>query len=322
MPLLPEYDCNSIDESTLRTSYRYLPKDFVETRQGLFFAVVSPGEEDSRVLAFLRYVRHRGGLQKLDSAGAHETLQRLQPTWLFHSPTLDAVVHGVPVHAIGRHYRPVEAFRAYSQQVDGPFPRLAQTLSKIPANALGVTGSYLIGANRAESDIDLVVFGRENFVAAQLAIGESIQSGCLQSLSEEQWRESYRRRGCELDFEEYLWHERRKLNKFSASGVKIDLGCVDQPHRGAMRSGRKLQRLTIQAPVTDDRWAFSTPAVYEVEHAVVQRVLALTPTYCGQARTGEVIQAAGWLEEESNGGKRLIVGTSREAPEEFIRVRR
>jgi predicted nucleotidyltransferase len=35
-----------------------------------------------------------------------------------------------------------------------------------------------------------------------------------------------------------------------------------------------------------------------------------------------VIQAAGWLEEESNGGKRLIVGTSREAPEEFIRVRR
>lgn len=72
--------------------------------------------------------------------------------------------------------------------------------------------------------------------------------------------------------------------------------------------------------MTEDTFAFDSPARYGIDHPDVSEIVCCTPTYVGQARRGEVIQAAGWLEETSRGTRRLIVGTSREAPGEYVRV--
>ena len=65
--------------------------------------------------------------------------------------------------------------------------------------------------------------------------------------------------------------------------------------------------------------AFDHPARYRVRHAAVSEVVSFTPTYAGQAVAGELIEASGWLEDDSAGARRLVVGTSREAGGEYVR---
>ena len=81
--------------------------------------------------------------------------------------------------------------------------------------------------------------------------------------------------------------------------------------------GEILGKETIVAKVTDASRAFDNPAVYNVEHESVSRVLSFTHTYSGQALAGETIEACGVIEQ--HGTERwLIVGTTREAKGEYI----
>ena len=75
--------------------------------------------------------------------------------------------------------------------------------------------------------------------------------------------------------------------------------------------------MTIRAKVTDASLAFDSPAVYEVDHKKITRVLSFTHTYSGQALTGEEIEACGVCELHGN-ERWLVVGTTREARGEYI----
>jgi hypothetical protein len=75
--------------------------------------------------------------------------------------------------------------------------------------------------------------------------------------------------------------------------------------------------MKIEAKVTDASLAFDSPAVYEVEHESVSRVLSFTHTYSGQALAGETIEACGMCEQHGN-ERWLVVGTTREARGEYI----
>jgi len=70
--------------------------------------------------------------------------------------------------------------------------------------------------------------------------------------------------------------------------------------------------------VTDDQFAFDSPAVYEINHPDISRVLSFTHTYTGQAFAGELLQAQGIIEKHGN-EHWLVVGTTREAKGEYIR---
>ena len=78
---------------------------------------------------------------------------------------------------------------------------------------------------------------------------------------------------------------------------------------------------TIKATVTDDERAFDFPAHYVIDNETTPDVLAYTHTYVGQAVKGETIQISGAIEYDTvTGQRRLIVGSSREAEGEFIKV--
>lgn len=317
---------------------RFLPRDFVETADGLLFAVVNAGIEAGRVLSFLRYQRIGDRLHKFDTATANAFLAGTHPALLYRSTAHDAALHGVPVEQITQHYRPTQRLASLlaSDQTHDDCPsscsasdvwrerllRLTQIISGGPAipNWLGVTGSLLVGAQREGSDIDLVCYGRQDFTQARERLLQAQATGLLQPLPDALWQDAYQRRGCSLSWDEYLWHERRKGNKFACDGVKVDLSLIDAPAPATQWAGTKIERAVVQCRVSDDTHAFDYPACYEVEHAQLQRIVCYTPTYFGQARTGEWIEAAGWIERDTQGQQRLIVGTSREAAGEFIRV--
>ncbi len=301
----------------------FLPRDFIETREGLIFAVVDGVIEDGKALCFLRY----GPEGKLATTPANLLLRNSFPQYLHHSLRLNADLHALPFECILKHHQPRKRVQALLAQgaKDGIERKLISLVKSLveaglPVECLGVTGSLLIGRQTSTSDIDVVVYGSDYFFQALARVRELKKTGLLADLDEPAWKDAYSRRGCELSFEEYIWHERRKGNMGLIDGTKFDLAlivedAIEEPPIDWHKAGPA----TIKTKVLDDSRSFEQPARYLIEHADIGEILSFTQTYTGQARMGETIQAAGQV-EISDGRKRLVVGSSREALGEFIRV--
>ncbi|MDT8406285.1 MAG: nucleotidyltransferase domain-containing protein [Methylococcales bacterium] len=302
-------------------------KDFIETRHGLFFAVLDSTLEDNRVMAFLRYLKKAGQYHKFDTEAAKRYLTEHAPHHLFRSSRLDADVHGVPLAEISHHHQPHLRMMELRQTsaTDAVMHDIQQLMALyhehgIDLTSLGVTGSLLIGAQNPASDIDLVVYSRSTFQYLRELNQTFIQQGKLGNLNQADWQLSYQRRQCELSFDRYLWHEQRKFNKALINGRKFDLSLLTPAPESTNRYVKK-GFTKITARVCNDQWAFDYPARYQIEHPDIFEIVSFTATYTGQALAGERLSAAGWLEQcQQTGMVRLVVGSSREAKGEFIEV--
>ena len=78
--------------------------------------------------------------------------------------------------------------------------------------------------------------------------------------------------------------------------------------------------VVLQCRVIDDEYAFDYPAVFKIDHHELDAVVCFTATYTGQAVKGELIEVSGQIERSSTGIKRIVVGSSREANAEYIKV--
>jgi HAD superfamily hydrolase (TIGR01509 family) len=307
----------------------FQPRDFIETSDGLIFAVVDGQIEQGRVLSFLRYRYEGGKWVKLGTDQANAWLVAHHADLLFDSPRLAARLHGVPVDRIARHYRPRQraaelAVMAEPDSIEAKAQRCLAIFQAggIPLTTIGITGSLLIGVQRPSSDLDFVMYDRDAFHRAREVVRDAIAAGDLAELAVDDWREAYERRGCDLSFAEYLWHERRKHNKGLCNGTKFDITLVVDEPESPSAPVRKLGRLSLTAEVIDASQAFDFPARYRLAHPEVGEVLSFSHTYAGQALAGEWVEMSGQLEQTEDGAQRIIVGSTREAPGEFIRVRR
>ncbi|MGR8933505.1 MAG: hypothetical protein ACU837_03855, partial [Gammaproteobacteria bacterium] len=139
-------------------------------------------------------------------------------------------------------------------------------------------------------------------------------------LNEAAWQETYKRRCCALSLEEYVWHERRKFNKACINCRKFDLSFVAGSPAEPQPRYRKLGLIALQTRVKDACYAFDYPAVLLLEHPDIGACISYTATYVGQAENGEWIEVRGFLEEAEDGTRRIVVGSSREAQGEYIKV--
>ncbi len=178
----------------------------------------------------------------------------------------------------------------------------------------------LIGAQRGSSDIDLVFYDRTLFHQARSITAELIHKGKLADLDDNDWQESFARRSCALSFAEYVWHEQRKFNKGMINDRKFDLSLVNEPQQSKPITYHKQGAIVIQAKVIGDQHGFDYPAVFEIEHDAISRIICFTATYIGQAFVGEMVEVSGLLEQAENGSQHIVVGSSREAPGEYIKV--
>ena len=312
-------------EENLRRRFVYLPKDYVETAAGHVFACVALGTEDNRVLGQLRYLRKDGQLAKLEDKQAAALLQR-HPKYRYYSQSRDAWLAGVSCDSVQRHFKPSEAL--FQKQGDGTLlakaARLATMLGTIPGVQCGLTGGVLLGTNHADSDLDIVVYGRAAFHRCTDWVKEQLQcaqSGTVAPLTKADWQTAWSRRDCSLALDQYCWHERRKANKFMFEGTRIDLSCVDVPHPLAMQAGRKQQAARVRCRVQDASFAFGLPATYFIEHPQIKVIVVCTATYEGMARKGELIECTGTI-EQCDGFQRLVVGTSRAGKGQWLCVAR
>lgn len=311
------------------TFFPYLPKDFIETAEGLIFAVISYHPHAEKVGCSLRYVKDNGNWNKVETETANRLLEKHYPHYLFNSGQFDAKFHAVSQQYIAQHYRPDQALtERLSREPKGLLEvrlhALVAVLGQydVDCNALGLTGSMLIHQQRESSDIDLVVYGRKAFHQARNAVKQAIAAGQIQALDDILMRENFERRNGDLDYVSFSWHEQRKFNKAVIEGSKFDIGMVGLPHEVEVdhRQYRKRGFQTFKAKVVDDSQAYDFPARYWVDNASTPEIVCFTHTYVGQAKVGEIIEVSGAMECDNSGYCRIVVGSSREATGEYIKV--
>ncbi len=297
-------------------------RDFVEDEDGWLYAVAAYDNAE-RAGCVLRYVPDPAGdrvrrgtgvtYRKLDFPEAYARVAAEKPQYL-------DLLHRVPLGEIAAVHRPDAVFPAVLAR-DERVRQLADALGLAPGTA-GCTGSLLVGLEGPGSDIDLVVYGAA-FDRARARLPHAIREGLADDLSEDLWRRVYAKRRPELTYDEFRVHEARKWNRGQVGGTYFDLLFArdyDAIDPRPVPKGPVLGKARIEATVTNAALAYDVPAVYDLDHPEVSRILSFTHTYAGQALAGEAIEAAGVL--EAHGDEQwLVVGTSREPVGEYIRSR-
>ena len=302
----------------------FLAKDYLETTDGLFVALVVDGLENGKALGFPRYCRSKGTVSKLDPGSVFEFLEENFSKYTHFCDRRDARLAAIPTESIEEYFSATRFSELLlSRQADSLEEKLKQLLSHlqrrgISTKHIGVTGSLLIGLQKPDSDIDLIVRNRDDFFEIK---SEFLR---LQNRDEDQhefWRTVFKRRPTSLHFDEYVWHEKRKGTRLNWFGTKVDLSLSSpmvQPE--ITERFTKVERIVLTCAIEDDSFAFDCPAVWPIKHSAASRVVCWDASYIGQAKKGETVEVSGWLEESNQGMRQVIVGSTRSAQGEYIRV--
>lgn len=293
-------------------------RDFIETVDGWIFAVADYAHQNG-FRCLLRYVPDTEGsriargikYRKLDFDEAFGFLRREKPDYVRD-------LHVVPEKDVVRIYRPADELPNVAK-IDPRLRRLSDLLidGGVPEGCLGITGSMLIGLQSPSSDIDLVAYGK-SWWKARAILADAKGEGSIQELDETMWRRIYSKRKPEIGFGEFVVHEMRKGNRGMIGDTYFDLLFTrDWSQISPSLPGKVLGRCKIVAEVLDTEFSFDSPAIFRLNHEVGE-IFCYSHTYAGQALPGETVEAVGVL-EETPAGKRLVVGTTREAKGEWIR---
>jgi len=305
------------------------PKDFISINNKLFFAVVNEYQEDNHALTFLRYMKDNAGIHKLTTKKAEKIIRDTYPEFQFDSYYADIVLHGIPINLIKEIYYPEQTVTRLLS-MESPDNKQSDAIGIINTllsvgfkkDYMGITGSIMLDMHNENSDVDIIIYGREQFLKIRKYIKNSLDKVGINSLTQVMWKDAYERRDCALSFNEFYSHEKRKFNKFIFGNSKIDISAIPKKGEKYKESGpyKKISKDGISSIVTNDTYAYDFPARYLINHNMIKEVVSYTATYTGQARKGEKIEAAGFVEQDRDGVYRLLVGTSREAKDEYIRV--
>jgi len=293
-------------------------RDFIADPDGWLYAVSTYDNAES-VGCVLRYVPCEDGervhpsgrrYRKYDFEEAYEMVRR-------HKPQYAGLLHRVPYEDVKTVLRPDKEIG----RIASAHPRVKKLvdLFGLPEGTVGCTGSLLCELENESSDIDMVVYGRHWFLA-QALVRQGIHDGKVEGLSEEMWKKVYEKRKPEIPYDVFVRHEQRKWNRGQIDGTYFDIlytRAYEDIRAAPSGKGTVIGRMTLEAEVTDASLSFDNPAVYEIDHESVSRVLSFTHTYSGQALAGETIKACGVCEQHGD-EQWLIVGTTREARGEYI----
>jgi len=298
----------------LRTRLR----DFIVTKDDWIFAVADYCHEGG-IRAILRYVPDSQGTRgigkkyrKMDFDDAFIFMKKARPEWI-------SDVHIVPWESVKEILAPDKRLPQIVEKNE-KVKVIVKSLEKyVPVENMGVTGSILPGLEIGSSDIDFIVYGSPWFTARDIIQQEKKKKNPITEISDQMWRDIYKKRRPDISFDEFWLHEIRKGNRGMVGGTYFDLLYVrDWKDITPCLRGTDIGNKTIEATITNADFAFDSPAIYKIDHPEISYVLSYTHTYAGQALPGERIEARGMVEIVGN-MKRLVVGTTREPKGEWIR---
>ena len=321
-------------------------RDFVETKEGFFFCLVGYLHPPDRYTAYLKYTPADAGHWARGPVFYHrqlpyyhvrnvlktlEDLERHHPEYVWFDPVRSLKFSFVPKEAVAHYYLPeerlAEILRNPADPLEGTVKALVElltTATEIPREAFGITGSILLKShNPGFSDIDLLVYGRDNALKLKRAV-EALKGGPIQELDRER-RERWRAETAErfgLGPEDVAYLEGRRWNYFLFQGryasvhpTRLDAEILERygDHRY-----QGIGLATIEATVTDVTESMFLPATYRVTDVRfieggpfrVQELVSFEGLYCQIADPGDHILARGQVEEDESGSCRLLLGSA------------
>jgi uncharacterized protein len=331
-------------------------RDFIYTKDDLYFATTTYLHPKDRIISFLRYINDPGGdrsindvrYSKVDSNEAYKFLEENFPDYLYDCSVTQVEMMGVPLEKVEKILRPSERLK---EIINDPTPdkilqkviKIAETfheLTDIPYHHLGISGSILPGLyDPIVSDIDFVVYGLDNHRKAMdaFSIIKYDENSPLKAIKENYWIKLYEKRvkDSSLSYEEFKWYEERKNNRGTVDGTLFDIlatrDWIEIQGSFGEETYQPIGTVELEATVSNALAAFDNPAIYQVEDVKIlegqqfapSEVASYTHTYAGQAIEGERIIAKGKLEKVSgrNTNYRLMIGTTRESIGEYIKLK-
>jgi len=332
-------------------------RDFLRTREGMFFCVTGYLHPPDRYTAYLKYspdplgkwrdgeTAYRRELPYYHVRNVLETLHYLErryPWYVYDCPVRGIRFSMVPREYVVRYYAPQERLAGILAEPRDPLEEETRSLAMevaacagIGPEDLGVTGSILIGLHDpAFSDIDLLVYGLENArkVRETLSEGRSPQIRRPDAEFIARWCRRITER-FPLTLEEAQYVAGRRWNYgfyrgryFSIHPTRTDAEITEQYGEHIYR-GRGAAR--IQAVVVEAGESLFLPAVYRVgdvrvldgapEAVEVREVVACEGLYCDVADAGQEIEALGKLESVDGEPRRLVIGTTWLKGAEYIK---
>lgn len=311
------------------TATRFLEGDYIETVDGLFFAVKGLHHPVDGVIATLRYVpdpegeRKREGVKYRRMYDLEETTRLLgaeHPGYLNRVEGLSLVLQTVPLEKIRRVYKPVERLARIMEDPKGEpettvskFVETLRDASGVPEARFGVSGSLLIGLQRPESDVDLNVYGAfegrkvyETLKRLREELGwvNPYDDSTVQPVLEARWGDTG------LSLETLRDVEKAKVLHGLVHGRDYFMRLIRD--READETSKPLGTVTVRATVTDAEGSIYTPCLYRVEGAEAQghtvtELLSFRGKFTEMAVEGDVVEARGTLEVAGGGVKRYRV---------------
>lgn len=266
---------------------------YLETHEGLFFAVKGLVHPPDRFFAILRYAPDESGerwkagqrYRRLYHFAEQEQFLRAHyPHYLAFDPVCQVVLQSVPHTCIRRVYDPRRRLQelAHQEHRDAveedalAFARLLQEEAAIPWTALGISGSLLIGLHTPQSDLDISVYGSQNCYAVWRAL-RRLFSQAEHGVAEGTAIRSFDSQGMEalyaerlpdtrMGFADFLRVERQKVIQGQFRSRPYFIRFLKAPTEVSERYGdvryQPLGRVRIAATVADASEAIFTPCRY------------------------------------------------------------
>jgi len=327
--------------------------DTFVTREGFILNVFGYEHPKGRVFAFLKYIpskfKELFNIRLLDRTWKYgetelfraeklytaknyktflEVFRKNFPDYVYFCPFRQKEVISAPISRVMAVYVPREVLlsllkaekRDKLQSMTLDFISLVSSESTVPVEDFGVHGSVALGMHSAESDIDIVVYGGQNFRKVEAAIDRLVNEGKLSYVFNNRLDAARRFKGRYLD-RIFMYNAIRKPSEVTS--------------KYGEQKYTPIKQVRFCCKVKDDSEAMFRPAIYKIENyqpvdsqlsltkdMVPENVVSMIGCYRNVARKGDKIQVSGMLErvEKTETGEayyQVVVGTA-ESEEEHI----
>lgn len=332
-------------------------RDFIKTKDGLYFAVTDNHHPKTHIISFLRYKPSQDGdrildgqkYKKVTSNEAYTYLEKTHPDYLIDWNIENKKSMAVPIDDIKEVYSPIKKLQEILETEDddeflNKIRLLAHTFHKnteIPYNNMGVSGSTLLGIQKKDtSDIDFIIYGIKNHQKAIKYYQQAKENpnSPLDKIHGKYWKQVYHKRIKDdtMTQKEFTWYENRKNNRGLIKNTLFDIICTKNPEdirdENINTKSQIIAPIKIRCKIKDATYAYDSPAIYQITDAHVlegpnvkiDKIVSYTHTYVGIVKKDEEVTAKGVYEKTENKDgtttNNLIIGTTREALGEYIKL--
>ncbi len=311
----------------------WIPRDgeTLLTQEGFIFYVFGYEHPQHRVFAFLKYIpsnlahhfsvrflKQKWSLKNTELSRPEKlytpknyqqfikTLRTLFPQYLYCCPFRGKEILSVPLERIKRVYLPSKCLQTIFQKeekdaIQKETVELVSLLSKnsrVPLRDFGVHGSVGLNMHSEYSDIDLVVYGAENFKKLEAAVNRLEDEAVITHVCTKKIDFARKHRGRYND-RRFVYNAVRKYAE------------IDAPH-GKLKY-TPVQNVAFSCEVTDDTENMFRPAIYRIKNyrpedsaselpdeQIPAKVLSMIGCYRNVARQGDCVKVSGKLERVEN----------------------